>query len=91
VSVPLITVGISGLWLFIKSVYIDPFTKRKKHEAVNATMDKILSDARVNAERVLSNPNASDEHKRDVIKAVESLELLRMKKIVERMEVVAVD
>jgi hypothetical protein len=91
VSAPLITVGISGLWLFIKTVYIDPFAARKKYQASDTAMEKVLADARTNAEKVLNDSNSSQEHKQEVRKMVEDLEKLRMKKITERMEIVAFD
>lgn len=91
VSAPLVAIGISGLWLFIKAVYIDPFAVGKKHESADAAMDKVLEDARMHAERVFGDPNSSDEHKAEVRKMVEDLETLRLKKITERMEVVTAD
>lgn len=91
VSAPLITVGISGLWLFLKTIYIDPFANSRKHAAADAAMDKIIAGARTNAERVLNDPNSSDQHKREVQKILEDLQKLRMKKISERMEVIAAD
>src|SRR5215813_2202975 len=75
---PLITVAISGLWLFLKTVYIDPFVIRKKSEVADITMDKFLEAARVNAKRVMDDPNATTEHKREVRKIVEDLERLRL-------------
>jgi hypothetical protein len=90
-SAPLITVGISGLWLFLKTVYIDPFANRRKHAAADTAMDKIIADARANAVRVLNDPNSSDQHKREVQKILEDLQKLRMKKISERMEVITAD
>lgn len=88
---PLIAVGISGLWLFIKTVYIDPYASRKKHEVLDSTMNKVLKDARDNASKVLNDPNSSESHKEEVRKIVEEIEILRLKKITERMEVVATD
>ena len=58
--------------------------------AADAAMDKVLADARANAARMLSDPNASVEHKREVQKMVEELERLRIKKITGRMQVVAI-
>ena len=91
VGAPLIAVGVSGLWLFIKGVYIDPYVAKKKHETADAAMDSILANARANAEKVLNDPTSSDEHKKEVKKMVEDLERLRLMKITERMEVVAAD
>jgi len=91
VSAPLIAVGISGFWLFLKAVYIDPFVDKKKNEAADAAMDKILSNAQDNASKVLNDSNSSEEHKQEVRKILEDLEILRLKKITERMQVVAAD
>lgn len=90
VGAPVITVAVSGVWLFLKAAYIDPFVNERKHRAADAAMDKVLADARANAARVQADPNASPEHKRDVQKMVEELERLRLKKITERMQVVAI-
>lgn len=91
VSAPLITVCVSGLWLFIKVVYVDPFVTVRKNRAADTAMDRVLADARSNANRVLSDPNASTEHKKGVQKVVEELERLRMKKITERMQIVSAE
>lgn len=91
VASPLITVGVGGLWLFAKSVYIDPFAAERKHRVANIAMEKVLADARSNATRVLADPNASAEHKREVQRIVEDLEKLRLRKITERMEILAVE
>ena len=88
---PLITVAVSGLWLFIKTVYVDPFVLRKRSDAADIAMDRFLEDARLNAKKVIDDPHASAEHKREVWKMVEDLEKLRLRKITERMEVVAVE
>ena len=90
VGAPLITVGVSGVWLFVKVAYIDPFVNDRKHRAADAAMDKVLADARSNAAKVQADPNASSEHKRDVQKMVQDLERLRLKKITERMQIVAI-
>ncbi|MGH9194730.1 MAG: hypothetical protein ACRD1T_03205 [Acidimicrobiia bacterium] len=91
VSAPLITIGISGLWFFLKSVFVDPYANRKKHEAANYAMEKILEDARANKELIFSDPNSSEEHRRNVQKTLEDLEMLSLMKITERMEVVTTD
>ncbi len=91
VSAPLLAVVISGLWLFIKTVYIDPYANRKKHAAADAAMERILADARANADKVLNNPNSSEAHKKEVRRLVEELERLQLEKITERMQVVVSD
>lgn len=90
-AAPLIAVGISGIWLFLKTIYIDPLVEQRKYRAADHMTEKILSDARAIVERTANDPNASEEHKRAVKKMVEDLDKLRMKKIAERMEVVTQD
>jgi hypothetical protein len=75
----------------VKTVYVDPFVNDRKHKAADQAMERILDDARATAARTVSDPNASDEHKKEVKKIFEDLERLRMRKITERMEVVARD
>jgi cell division septum initiation protein DivIVA len=85
---PLITLAVSGLWLFVKTLYVDPYAYKKKREAADAAMEKIIADARANAARVLGDANSSDAHKREVRKMLEDLEKIRLRKITERMEVI---
>jgi len=91
IASPLITVCVSGLWLFAKNVYIDPYINERKRRVANQSMDRVLSDARANAAQVLADPNASDAHKHEVQKMVEDLEKLRLRKITERMEILFVE
>lgn len=72
-------------------MYVDPLANGRRHNAADAAMEKILADARANAERIQNDPQASEDHNRDVRKIVEDLETLRMRKITERMQVVAAD
>jgi len=90
VSSPLLTVGISGLWLFVKAVYVDPYINEKKQKAADRAMDRIISDARRNTENAFNDPNATLEHKKDMQSMVEKLEKLRLQKITDRMQVIDV-
>jgi hypothetical protein len=76
---PLITVTVSGLWLFLK-VVVD-------RAIANALLKKALADVRTIEEEVLSDPNSSDEHKRRVRKMVEDAEELRMQTVMKRIDV----
>jgi hypothetical protein len=87
ISAPLITVGISGVWLFLKTVFIDSYVNKKADEI----MQKALTDARANEDRVLNNPNSSPVHKRQVRKIIEDLEKLILKRIAERTEITLTD
>lgn len=91
VSSPLITVCLSGLWLFAKTAYVDPFVDGRKYKAADAAMDKILAAARANVANVLQDPHATDNHKKEVQNILEKLEKLKLEKITERMEVVGLD
>ncbi|MEK2144871.1 hypothetical protein WOC23_23080 [Vibrio parahaemolyticus] len=89
VTAPLITIGISGLWLFIKGVYIDPYAAKKKHEANHQYLTQLITDARNYEQTVITNPNSTDKHKKEVRAEVEKLEKLLMRAIVENVELVA--
>jgi len=89
VTAPIITLGISGCWLFIKDVYIDPYVARKKHEANHNYINQLIEDARKYEAQILTDPNSSDEHKKDVRSEIERLEKLLMKAIVNNVEFVA--
>jgi hypothetical protein len=91
VSAPLVAVAISGFWLFIKTVYVEPYVNRMKHEAADAAMNKIIADARAIAETVINDPNSSDDHKKDARKSVADLISLKLRKMTKRMEVVDAD
>ncbi len=95
-SAPLVTAGISGLWLFLKIVYIDPYVARKqKAEQAESertkdaeAMERIetwYSMAKQLLEKVLNDPQASKTHKDGVRKTLEELERLRLEKIAERI------
>jgi hypothetical protein len=89
VMAPLITIGISGLWLFIKGVYVDPYAAKKKHEADHSYLTQLATDAKGYEKTVLCDPNSTDKHKKEVRAEVEKLEKLLMRAIVENVELVA--
>jgi hypothetical protein len=91
VASPLITVCVSGLWLALKSIYIDPFMKDRKLRLVDRAMERVLANARTNALRALDDPNASPSHKRDMQKIVEDLEKVHLRKITERMNILVIE
>jgi len=74
VSAPLITIGISGLWLFFKTVCIDPYVNRKEAKI----MQDMLSDVRAEKELVMNDPNSSEGHKKQVCKKFQDIEILVM-------------
>lgn len=89
-AVPFITLAVSGLWLFIKEVYIDPYAARKRHEATHAYITNLLEDAKKWEASVLANPNSTPRHKEEVRRQVERLELLLMKAIVQKVDLIQV-
>jgi hypothetical protein len=88
VAAPLAAVAISWLCLFVKAVYIDPYAEAVKNKNADATMEKMLADAREHLTRVEADQSSSTEHRARVRKMVEELEKARLDKITERMEVV---
>jgi len=72
ISAPLLTVSISGIWLFLKTVFIDQYINKKADDI----MQKALADAKANEERVINNPLSSQAHKKQVRKTVEDIEAL---------------
>lgn len=90
VTAPIITVGISGLWLFVKNVYIDPYVATKRHEVNHKYLNQLIDDARTYEARILADPNASEKHKKEVRAEVERLEKLLMKAIVDNVEFVTI-
>ena len=86
VTAPIATVGISGLWLFVKAVYIDPFAASKKHKSTHEHISKLIEDAKKTEKAILDDPNASDAHKKQIRKKVEELERRLMDAIVESIE-----
>lgn len=87
VSSPLIAIGIGGLWLFLKTVYIDPFAIRKKHEAENTRMERIINDAK----KLLADRDESEQSKQETRKELETLKGIRLRKMRERMQVFIAD
>lgn len=88
ICAPLVTVGVSGLWLFVKTVYIDPFVARKSHQANHAYIETLLSDAKRYEESVLADPRATAKHKEEVRKQVERLEIALVQAIAARVNLV---
>jgi hypothetical protein len=88
VSAPYIAVSISGLGLFLKSAYLDPFVRSRKEQLLKDTFDKALNEARAERTRILADPAATQEHKDQVIEIVEKLERLQLRNMTERLEVV---
>lgn len=98
VASPLIAVGLSGLWLFLKHAYIDPVADRKrraaeqkKYDAEMAQSERFLNKARAHLQSVRDDPNASDEHKLSLQKKVEELEHLTLAIITKRAENISPD
>ena len=46
ISAPLITIAISGIWLFFKAVYVDQYAASKKHKSKHKHINSLLEDAR---------------------------------------------
>jgi hypothetical protein len=74
ISAPLITIGISGLWLFLKTVYIDTWVNRKEVEV----MRNIISDARADRELVMNDPNSTEEHKKQACEKFQNIQIFRL-------------
>ena len=74
VAAPLVAVALSGLWLFVKSMYIDPFVSKKKRESDVAELTLLLQQAEETRDRVRADPLASSSHKAKVEADVEELE-----------------
>ena len=78
---PLITVATSGLWLFVKAVYVDPFVARKAYQANHSYITELLTDAKRYEADVLADPRSTARHKEEVRKKVERLEMALMQAI----------
>ena len=86
ITAPLITIGISGLWLFIKAIYIDPYAATKKHKSSHAHINQLIQDARETETEILNNSNSTEEHKKAIRTKVEELETILMDAIIENVE-----
>jgi hypothetical protein len=94
VSTPLITIVISGVVLFIKVAYIDPFVNRRKLAAANeakAHIDAIVDDQRKLAAKVKDDSSASAKHKREIQRQLEVYEELQGQKNRERIAIFSMD
>lgn len=87
---PLITVAVSGAWIFVKAIYVDPFVARKTHQANHHYIENLLADARRYEQSVLADPRSTPKHKDEVRKQVERLELALMQAIADRVSLVQV-
>lgn len=85
-SAPIITVGISGIWLFVKTVYIDPQVASMKHKSSHAHISKLIEDAKKVEQIVLSDPNSSEEHKQQMRSKVEELKRILISEMINNVE-----
>ncbi len=88
IAAPLIAIGISGVWFFIKSVYIDPYAAKKKHDADFGYLNQLIDDAKSYEKRILDDPNSTEKHKQEVRKNVENIEKKLMQAIEANVELV---
>jgi hypothetical protein len=86
-SAPMLTVGISAIGLFLKTVYINPYTARRKHDADQVLLQRVIDDARKTYQNALQDPNATQQHKDKLRKEVEKLEQLMMQGLVQKLEI----
>ena len=87
VTAPILSVGVSGLWLFIKTVYINPYAAKKSNEAKRANFDWLITQARETYDAVLADPNATAQHKAAVRKKLEKLQLLSIDDLAEKVDI----
>jgi len=86
VTAPIVTVGISGLWLFVKTVYIDPFAASRKHKSTHEHISRLVADAKKTEQSVLSDPNATEAHKKAIRAKVEELEKRLVDSMIDNIE-----
>jgi len=91
VAAPSIAVLISGIGLFLKTAYVDPYVNKLKHQALSSAMETMLADARAERERIWSDARSTAEHKRKVTNLVQDLEQIKLQRMTERMEIVLSD
>lgn len=91
ISAPIIAVGISGIWLFVKAIYIDPYVKRKKEELYNLETEKIFDEAESIVDQLRHDKNATDEDKSEASQGLVKLRKIKLQKIIQRMNVVSDD
>lgn len=78
VCAPVVTISISGVLLFVKSVYVDPFVARRSYEANQSYLTTLLADAKRYERDVVADPMATAKHKEEVRKQVEKIEMALM-------------
>jgi hypothetical protein len=83
---PILTVGVSGLWLFVKTVYIDPVVATMKHKSSHAHISRLIEDAKKVEQIVINDPNSSQEHKDEMRNNVEKLEKILISQLVDSVE-----
>lgn len=85
VFAPLIGIGASGVWLYVKALWIDPIAMRKRHAARQVALKELIREARELYDRVREDPSRSAAHKESVRKNLERLELGLIEGNVERL------
>lgn len=84
IAAPIVAIALSGVWLFIKSTYINPYAARKRRESEEAELNALLRQAKEARDRVRSDPQASTAHKAKLESDVEELESLLLRRFRER-------
>ncbi|MEL6650574.1 MAG: hypothetical protein AAFQ87_07215 [Bacteroidota bacterium] len=85
---PLIAVGISGSWLLIKEAYVDPLRTKKRYASIDELLDAAYEEASKQYELVSNDPNATEDHKREVREVFEKIGQQRLEKLSKRIQLV---
>lgn len=85
VMAPMLTVGVSGVWLYIKTVYINPYVEKKKYEAKMEYFEAVIADAKEIWETLQVN-KASAASIAKAKKDWEQLLLLRTKHVADKID-----
>lgn len=85
---PLMAVGISGIWIFVKESFIDPIATKRRFAGSDEVMDFVYEQAKKQNDEVQADPHASDAHKAEVRKNFENISQQRLNNLSKRMEIV---
>lgn len=86
-SAPIVAVGISGTWLFVKSIYLDPFVRRKKDQVAREEQRQLLAALRSQLAEMAESGRINEERRKELEAKVRELENMQFDHFEGRMRI----
>jgi hypothetical protein len=84
-SAPLVSIGVGGLWLFLKIIWIDPFMVKRKDQAREKQAQALEQRLRTDLQRKIADPATSAQMQVEYQAALDQLDKAYLASICGRM------